>query len=597
MEQPPIAIQFKTLPSNPGVYQYFDKNDTVIYVGKAKNLKRRVTSYFTKVHDNAKTRILVKKIHRMEHIVVPTEVDALLLENNLIKKYRPRYNILLKDDKTYPWICIKKEPFPRVFSTRKVIRDGSSYFGPYPNVKTVYTLLELIRGLYPIRTCNFDLCTEKVQKQSYKVCLEYHIGNCMAPCEAKVSEQDYDQNILAIRDIIKGNFLSSINQFKSQMKEYAKAMKFESAQEIKEKLESLENYQAKSTVVSPKITNVDVFTIISDESYGYVNFFQVAFGSIIMSHTVEIKKKLEENDAEMLPLAIVDLRQRFNSQSKEIYVPFKIDLGPNIKVTIPKLGDKKKLVELSQRNAKFFRLERFNQMKIVDPERHVKRLMNQMKTDLRLHQEPTHIECFDNSNIQGSNPTAACVVFRNGKPFKKDYRHFKIKTVEGPDDFASMEEVVHRRYKRLSDEGQSLPQLIVIDGGKGQLSSAVKSLDRLGLRGQIAIIGIAKRLEEIYYPGDTIPMHLNKKSETLKIIQQLRNEAHRFGLTLHRKIRSNSALKSTLDGVEGIGPKTKELLIKEFKSLKRIKSAPRGAIIELLGNVKGVKIYQKLQGL
>ena len=597
MEQPPIAIQFKTLPSNPGVYQYFDKNDTVIYVGKAKNLKRRVTSYFTKVHDNAKTRILVKKIHRMEHIVVPTEVDALLLENNLIKKYRPRYNILLKDDKTYPWICIKKEPFPRVFSTRKVIRDGSSYFGPYPNVKTVYTLLELIRGLYPIRTCNFDLCAEKVQKQSYKVCLEYHIGNCMAPCEAKVSEQDYDQNILAIRDIIKGNFLSSINQFKSQMKEYAKAMKFESAQEIKEKLESLENYQAKSTVVSPKITNVDVFTIISDESYGYVNFFQVAFGSIIMSHTVEIKKKLEENDAEMLPLAIVDLRQRFNSQSKEIYVPFKIDLGPNIKVTIPKLGDKKKLVELSQRNAKFFRLERFNQMKIVDPERHVKRLMNQMKTDLRLHQEPTHIECFDNSNIQGSNPTAACVVFRNGKPFKKDYRHFKIKTVEGPDDFASMEEVVHRRYKRLSDEGQSLPQLIVIDGGKGQLSSAVKSLDRLGLRGQIAIIGIAKRLEEIYYPGDTIPMHLNKKSETLKIIQQLRNEAHRFGLTLHRKIRSNSALKSTLDGVEGIGPKTKELLIKEFKSLKRIKSAPRAAIIELLGNVKGVKIYQKLQGL
>ena len=597
MEQPPIAIQFKTLPSEPGVYQYFDKNDTVIYVGKAKNLKRRVTSYFTKVHDNAKTRILVKKIHRMEHIVVPTEVDALLLENNLIKKYRPRYNILLKDDKTYPWICIKKEPFPRVFSTRKVIRDGSSYFGPYPNVKTVYTLLELIRGLYPIRTCNFDLCAEKVQKQSYKVCLEYHIGNCMAPCEAKVSEQDYDQNIVAIRDIIKGNFLSSINKFKSQMKEYANAMKFESAQEIKEKLESLENYQAKSTVVSPKITNVDVFTIISDESYGYVNFFQVAFGSIIMSHTVEIKKKLEENDAEMLPLVVVGLRQRFNSQSKEIYVPFKIDLGPNIKVTIPKLGDKKKLVELSQRNAKFFRLERFKQMKIVDPERHVKRLMNQMKTDLRLHQEPTHIECFDNSNMQGSNPTAACVVFRNGKPFKKDYRHFKIKTVEGPDDFASMEEVVHRRYKRLSDQGQSLPQLIVVDGGKGQLSSAVKSLDRLGLRGQIAIIGIAKRLEEIYYPGDSIPMHLNKKSETLKIIQQLRNEAHRFGLTLHRKIRSKRALKSPLDGVEGIGPKTKELLLKEFKSLKRIKSAPREAIIQLLGNVKGVKIFQKLQRL
>ena len=597
MEQAPITIQIKTLPTGPGVYQYFDKNDTVIYVGKAKNLKRRVTSYFTKVHDSAKTRILVKKIYRMEHIVVPTEVDALLLENNLIKKYRPRYNILLKDDKTYPWICIKKEPFPRVFSTRKVIRDGSEYFGPYPNVKTVYTLLELIRGIYPIRTCNFDLSEEKIQKQSYKVCLEYHIGNCMAPCEAKVSEEDYDQNIAGIRDIIKGNFRRSLEQFKSQMEHYANAMEFERAQEIKEKLESLENYQAKSTVVNSKITNVDVFTIISDESYGYVNFFQVAFGSIIRSHTVEIKKKLEETEAEMLPLAIVELRQRFNSQSKEIYLPFEIDLGPKIKVTVPKLGDKKKLVDLSQRNAKFFRLERFKQMKIVDPERHVKRLMNQMKTDLRLHEEPTHIECFDNSNIQGTNPPAACVVFRNAKPFKKDYRHFKIKTVEGPDDFASMEEVVHRRYKRLSDEGQSLPQLIVIDGGKGQLSSAVKSLDRLGLRGKIAIIGIAKRLEEIYYPGDSIPMYLDKKSETLKIIQQLRNEAHRFGLTLHRNLRSKAALKSPLDGVDGIGPKTKELLLKEFKSLKRIKVASEIEIIQLLGKVKGVKIYQKLQSL
>ena len=597
MEQAPITIQIKTLPTGPGVYQYFDKNDTVIYVGKAKNLKRRVTSYFTKVHDSAKTRILVKKISRMEHIVVPTEVDALLLENNLIKKYRPRYNILLKDDKTYPWICIKKEPFPRVFSTRKVIRDGSEYFGPYPNVKTVYTLLELIRGIYPIRTCNFDLSEEKIQKQSYKVCLEYHIGNCVAPCEAKVSEEDYDQNIAGIRDIIKGNFRRSLEQFKSQMEHYANAMEFERAQEIKEKLESLENYQARSTVVNSKITNVDVFTIISDESYGYVNFFQVAFGSIIRSHTVEIKKKLEETEAEMLPLAIVELRQRFNSQSKEIYLPFEIDLGPKIKVTVPKLGDKKKLVDLSQRNAKFFRLERFKQMKIVDPERHVKRLMNQMKTDLRLHEEPTHIECFDNSNIQGTNPTAACVVFRNAKPFKKDYRHFKIKTVEGPDDFASMEEVVHRRYKRLSDEGQSLPQLIVIDGGKGQLSSAVKSLDRLGLRGKIAIIGIAKRLEEIYYPGDSIPMYLDKKSETLKIIQQLRNEAHRFGLTLHRNLRSKAALKSPLDGVDGIGPKTKELLLKEFKSLKRIKVASEIEIIQLLGKVKGVKIYQKLQSL
>ena len=597
MDKGPIEIQIKTLPTDPGVYQYFDKDDTVIYVGKAKNLKRRVTSYFTKVHDNAKTRILVKKIYRMEHIVVPTEVDALLLENNLIKKYRPRYNILLKDDKTYPWICIKKESFPRVFSTRKVIRDGSEYFGPYPNVKTVYTLLELIRGLYPIRTCNYDLSEQKIQKKEYKVCLEYHIGNCLAPCESKVSEENYTQNIAAIRDIIKGNFRRSLDQFKNQMKQYASAMEYERAQEIKEKLESLENYQAKSTVVSPKITNVDVFTIISDESYGYVNFFQVAFGSIIRSHTVEIKKKLDETEKEMLPLAIVDLRQRFNSQSKEIYLPFEINLGPKVKVTVPKLGDKKKLVELSQRNAKFFRLERFKQIKIIDPKRHVKRLMQQMKTDLRLQEEPVHIECFDNSNIQGTNPTAACVVFKNGKPFKRDYRHFKIKTVVGPDDFASMEEVVHRRYKRLADEGQPLPQLIVIDGGKGQLSSAVKSLDRLGLRGQIAIIGIAKRLEEIYYPGDSIPLYLDKKSETLKIIQQLRNEAHRFGLTLHRNIRSKNALKSPLDGINGIGPKTKELLIKEFKSLKRIKTANQDEIVQVLGKVKGVKIYQKLKTL
>ncbi len=597
MKKSPIEIQFKTLPTDPGVYQFFDKEDTVIYVGKAKNLKRRVTSYFTKEHDNAKTRILVRKIHRMEHIVVPTEVDALLLENNLIKKYRPRYNILLKDDKTYPWICIKKERFPRVFSTRKVIRDGSDYYGPYPNVKTVYTLLELIRSLYPIRTCNYDLSEEKVLNQQYKVCLEYHIGNCQAPCVGKVDEKIYEDYIAEIRDIIKGNFRRSLTQFKNQMENHADNMEFERAQQIKEKLESLENYQAKSTVVNPKITNVDVFTIISDESYGYVNFFQVAFGSIIRSHTVEIKKKLEETDKELLSLAIVDLRERFNSQSTEIYLPFEIDLGAKIKVTVPKLGDKRKLVALSQRNAKFFRLERFKQMKIVDPERHVKRLMNQMKKDLRLNEEPVHIECFDNSNIQGTSPTAACVVFRHGKPFKKDYRHFKIKTVDGPDDFASMEEVVHRRYKRLFDEGQSLPQLIVIDGGKGQLSSAVKSLDRLGLRGKIAIIGIAKRLEEIYYPGDSIPMYLDKKSETLKVIQQLRNEAHRFGLALHRNIRSKDALKSPLDGVEGIGPKTKELLLKEFKSLKRIKTAPEDEMVKLLGQVKGVKIYKKLKQL
>ena len=577
MEQPPITIQYKTLPTSPGVYQYIDKNNTVIYIGKAKNLKRRVTSYFSKVHDNVKTRILVKKIHRMEHIVVPTEVDALLLENNLIKKYRPRYNILLKDDKTYPWICIKKNPFPQVVSTRKLIRDGSEYFGPYPNAKTVYTLIELIKDVYPF--------------------LNHELNHLTKENDINIVHKLFEDNKTSIRHLINGNFKTSIDKLQILMKKHANNLEFEEANTIKLKLDSLKNYQSKSTVVNSKITNVDVFSIISDESYAYVNFFQVAFGSIIRSHTLEIKKKLEETEAEILPIAIVELRQRFNSQSKELYLPFEVDLGPKIKITIPKLGEKKKLVDLSQRNAKFFRMERFKQMKIVNPERHFKRLMNQLKTDLHLKEEPTHIECFDNSNIQGTNPTAACVVFRNGKPFKKDYRHFKIKTVEGPDDYASMEEVVHRRYKRLSEEGHSLPQLIVIDGGKGQLSSAVKSLDRLGLKEQIAIIGIAKRLEEIYFPGDSIPMYLDKKSETLKVIQQLRNEAHRFGLTLHRNIRSKNALKSPLDQIEGIGPRTKERLLKKFKSLKRIKAASKEEIIGLLGWVKGVKIFQKLQEL
>ena len=577
MEKSPIYFQFKTLPTDPGVYQFFGKEDKVIYIGKAKNLKRRVGSYFNKVHDNNKTSILVKKIYRMEHIVVPSEVDALLLENSLIKKYRPKYNILLKDDKTYPWICIKKDPFPRILSTRKVILDGSEYYGPYPNVKTLYTLIELIKDVYPF--------------------LNHELNHLIKVNDEENIRKLFEENKGAIRQLINGNFKASIKKLKAQMEKHSKKLEFEKANKIKDKLESLENYQAKSTVVNSKISNVDVFSVFSDESYGYVNFFQVAFGAIIRSHTIEIKKKLEESDKELLSIAIVSLRQKFDSQSKEVYLPFKVELGENIKVTIPLLGDKKKLVELSKRNAKFFRLERFKQMKIVDPDRHVRRLMNQMKVDLRLNEEPIHIECFDNSNIQGTNPTAACVVFRKGKPFKKDYRHFKIKTVEGPDDFASMEEVVHRRYKRLRDEGLSLPQLIVIDGGKGQLSSAVKSIDRLGLRGKIAIIGIAKRLEEIYYPGDSIPMYLDKKSETLKIIQQLRNEAHRFGLNLHRKIRSKDALKSPLDNIEGLGNKTKERLIKEFKSLKRIKAAPEEEIIKLLGDVRGVNIFKKLNEL
>lgn len=586
-----LSLQIKTLPNSPGVYQYFDKDDVIIYVGKAKNLKKRVASYFTKNHENAKTRILVRKIAYIKHIVVNTETDALLLENNLIKKYQPRYNILLKDDKSYPWICIKKERFPRVFMTRRVVKDGSEYFGPYTSVRTVKALLDLIKELYPLRTCTYDLSEAKIKAGKYKVCLEYHLGNCKGPCEGFQEEEDYDQTIKAIRNIIKGNFKESLDKFQEMMTAFATNMEFEEAQKIKEKVELLSNYQAKSTIINPSINNVDVFSIISDESYGYANFFKIANGAIIQSHTTEIKKKLEETDKELLELFIVEIRQRFNSVSKEIYVPFKVDLGDAVKVTVPKLGDKKRIVELSERNAKYYRQEQFKQIKIVDPDRHVKRIMAQMQKDLRLTSEPRHIECFDNSNIQGTHPVAACVVFKDGKPSKKEYRHYNIKTVEGPDDFASMEEVVFRRYKRLLSEDQPLPQLIVIDGGKGQLSSALKSLDVLGLRGKIAIIGIAKRLEEIYYPGDSIPMYLDKKSETLKIIQFLRNEAHRFGITFHRNKRSKSAIQSELEQVPDIGKQTIIALLKKFKSAKRVKNATFEELKEEIGNARAKKIF------
>jgi excinuclease ABC subunit C len=589
-----IEIQLKSLPQVAGVYQYFDKSDRVIYVGKAKNLKKRVSSYFNKVHDNKKTTVLVKNIVRIEHIVVETEMDALLLENNLIKKYQPRYNVLLKDDKTYPWICIKKEPFPRVFYTRRVIKDGSEYFGPYTNMKTVMTLLGLVRSLYPLRSCKFDLSEDKVNTGKYKVCLEYHMGNCLAPCTKQIEAEAYENNIKAIREIIKGNFKESIQGFKKQMDSYAAAMEFEKAQTVKEKIESLTNYQAKSTIVNSKINNVDVFSIVSDESYGYINYIQVSHGAIIRSHTLEIKKKLDETDATLLQLGIVEIRQLFFSSAKEIFLSEAVALGEKLKVSVPLQGDKRKLVDLSIRNAKFFRMERFKQMKIVDPERHTSRIMSQMKTDLRLPKEPYHIECFDNSNIQGSNPVAACVVFKNGKPNKKEYRHYNIKTVEGPDDFASMEEVVYRRYKRLLEEEASLPQLIVIDGGKGQLSSAVKSLDLLGLRGKISIVGIAKRLEEIYFPGDSIPLYLDKRSESLKILQRARDEAHRFGITFHRQKRSKRSLNSKLDQIEGIGPATRDKLLSHFKSLKRIKEASKEAIESVLGKQKGSKIYTAL---
>lgn len=585
-----IALQLKTLPDLPGVYQYFDKDNKLLYVGKAKNLKKRVSSYFNKVHDNARLNVLVRKIITIKHIVVQTETDALLLENNLIKNLQPRYNILLRDDKTYPWICIKNERFPRVFSTRNLIKDGSEYFGPYTSGRTLHTLLDLIRELYPLRNCNYDLSLQNIQNGKYKVCLEYHIGNCLGPCEDYESEEDYNRKIQNIRHLLKGNFKENIKDFKQLMLKYAADMKFEEAQAVKEKLQVLENYQAKSTIVNPKITNVDVFSIISDETMAYINFLQISHGAVIRSHTLEFKKRLNETDEELLTLGIIELRERFHLLTREVIVPFEVDLGEKISVTVPKLGDKKQLLDLSERNARYYRLDQLKQIKIVDPDRHTNRIMAQMKSDLRLNREPRHIECFDNSNIQGTNPVAACVVFKDGKPSKKDYRHFNIKTVEGPNDFASMEEVVFRRYRRLLDEGEPLPDLVIIDGGKGQLGAALKSLDILGLRGKIAIIGIAKRLEELFYPGDSVPLYLDKKSETLKVIQHLRNEAHRFGITFHRNQRSKNAIDNSLTTIPGIGPKTMEKLLVHFKSVKRLSEAPEEEIIKIVGKSKAQKV-------
>ncbi len=586
-----ILQKSKTLPNSPGVYQFVDNQGNIIYVGKAKNLKKRVNSYFTK-NQTGKTKVLVSKIFDIKHIVVETETDALLLENSLIKKYQPKYNVIMKDDKTYPWICIKNEHFPRVFLTRNVIKDGSEYFGPYTSVKTARALLDLIHHLYPIRSCKLNLHPDKIKQKKYEVCLDYHIGICKAPCIGLQTENDYDESIKQIRNIIKGNFKNSLNYFKEQMVQFADNLEFEKAQEIKEKLDSLQNYQARSTVVNPKINNVEVYNIVSDETAAYVNFLQVGHGSIVRSHTLEIKKKMNESDKEILELAIVEIRRRFQVFTNEIYIPFEIDILTDIKKTIPQIGDKKRLLELSKRNAVYYRLEKIKQLQLTDPDKHVNRIMKQMKADLRLPVEPRHIECFDNSNIQGTNPVAACVVFKNGKPSKKDYRHFNIKTFEGANDFASMEEIIERRYKRLLDEKQPLPQLIIIDGGKGQLSSAVKSLKKLDLYGKIAIIGIAKRLEEIYYPNDSIPLYLDKKSETLKIIQRARDEAHRFGITFHRKKRMNSTLQTELEQISGIGEKTILTLLQHFRSVKKIKEASESELAEIVGKHKAKIIIE-----
>ncbi|MFV0521637.1 MAG: excinuclease ABC subunit UvrC [Mangrovibacterium sp.] len=582
------------LPHQPGIYQYFDSTGKVIYVGKAKDLKKRVSSYFNKNHDNRKTTLLVRNIVDIKHMVVETEQDALLLENNLIKKYQPRYNIRLKDDKTYPWIVIKKEPFPRIFQTRNVIRDGSEYYGPYTSILAVRTLLEMFRKLYRIRTCKLNLSHDNIASGKYKICLQYHIGNCKAPCEGRQSVENYELAIQDIRAILKGNISNVIRYLKQQMQELAGLYKFEEAQEIKEKLLHLEKFQNKSTVVSSTITNVDVFSIDIKDSLAYVNYLKIIDGSIVQTFTTEMKMALDESRKELLQYAIIDIRQKIFSNAKELIVPFhpKIELE-GILFKIPERGDKKRLLDLSLRNAKYYRLEKEKQLALRKPkEDRTTRILERMKSDLRLHVPPALIECFDNSNLQGTNPVAACVVFRNTKPAKREYRHFNVKTVVGPDDFESMREIVYRRYKRQVEEQKQLPDLIVIDGGKGQLGAALEALERLNLRGKIPIIGIAKRLEEIYFPGDTVPLYLDKNSETLKIIQQARDEAHRFGITFHRNQRSKNFIKSELSDIPGIGNQTIQQLMRLFGSLDNLKKQSFQTVANEIGRARTMKIFE-----
>ena len=591
-----IKEQIKELPQNPGVYQFFDKIHKILYVGKAKNIKKRVSSYFTKKQEYAKTKLMISKIRDIKYFVVPTEMDALLLENNLIKKHQPKYNVMLKDDKTYPFICVKNEPFPRVYSTRRVVKDGSFYFGPYTSVRLVRTLIDFVHQLYPLRTCKFNLKSENIQRKKFKLCLEYHIGNCLAPCEGFQSEESYEIGINHIKQILKGDIKSVASILKDRMIFFSENMEFEKAQEVKEKLSLLDNYQAKSTIVNTKINNVDVFTIVSDDLSAFVNYLKISNGAIIQTHSIELKKKLEESDKELLVYAITELRQRFNSQSTEIYSSISVEnMWENTKIIVPQIGDKYKLIELSKRNAKYMQFDTIKKKERLKDKSSDKRIINQLQVDLNLKEKPRHIECFDNSNFQGTNAVAACVVFKNGKPSKKDYRHFNIKTVVGPDDFKSMEEVVYRRYKRLLEEKKDLPQLIIIDGGKGQLSSAAKSLEKLGLLSKIDIIGIAKKLEEIFFFGDSIPLYLDKRSESLKIIQRLRNEAHRFGIKHHRNKRSKNTFTTSLDNIEGIGEKTIQILLSHFGSVEKIREAKRETLDNLISKSKTATLLLSLK--
>ncbi len=579
-----ITNLLKTLPHKPGVYQHIDKDGKILYIGKAKNLKKRVSSYFTKTVTSARISVMVRKVADIRTIITDSEGDALLLENNLIKEHQPRYNINLKDDKSYPYITIRNERFPRIYGLRNLIRDGSEYYGPYPNVKAMKAVLELIKQMYPTRTCKYVLSEENIEKGKFKTCLEYHIGNCKGPCEDLQSEEDYNADIDAARKIIKGQLGEVKRHLKERMNEHAERLEFELAQRYKEKLDALETYASKSTVVSFSLTNIDVFSVSTDAEFGYVNYLKIVEGAIVRSYTVEMKKKLDEAPEDFLHLAIPEIRDKFGSNCRRVFTSHPVELPlEGVEFIVPQKGEKKKLIELSLKNALYFRQEKLKNIQIVDPERHVNRIMTQMKEDLRMPVEPRHLECFDNSNMQGTNPASACVVFKNGKPSKKDYRQFNIKTVEGPDDYASMEEVVYRRYKRLLDEGEDLPQLIVIDGGKGQLGAALNALEKLDLRGKITILGIAKRLEELYFPGDPYPLYLDKRSETLKIIQQARDEAHRFSLRHHRNRRSKSAITNELEAIKGIGPETVKELLRVFKSVKRVKEAPQDQLEEIVG--------------
>lgn len=591
-----LKLIIRALPNKPGVYQYFNSEEEIIYVGKAKNLKKRVNSYFTKNHEQGKLRLLVKKINDIKFIVTDSEYDALLLENNLIKKYQPRYNIQLKDDKTFPWICIKKESFPRIFPTRFITDKKSEYYGPYASVRMMKTLLDIIRQLYPIRTCNLNLTPSVIKKKDYKVCLEFHLGNCKAPCVEKQSEEEYNTIIEHARKLIKGNIHGLIVDLKHQMNNLAEQMEFEKAHIIKEQLSLLENYKSKSTIVNPKINNVDVISMLEDGNKAYVNYLKVIDGAIVQAHTVEIRNKLEETSHDLLLFAMMDFRKRFNSDSKEVILPFPIEVElKDIEITVPQRGDKKQLLELSHRNAMHFKMEIQKQKDLVDPDRHKKRILGKMKDDLRMYKEPKVIECFDNSNLLGTFPVAAMVQFVDGKPNKKAYRHFNIKTVEGPDDYASMEEVVYRRYARLQKEEKPLPDLIIVDGGKGQLSSAVKSLKKLDLFGKISVIGIAKRLEEIYYPNDSVPLYLDKTGETLKVIQFLRDEAHRFGITHHRSKRDKGTLKTELTEIKGVGQLIAEKLLLKFKSVKKVKLASLEELASIIGIAKANTVFNHFQ--